>query len=390
MVKTGISVIAGVVLLLSTSVAQERTLTVRVTNPSMVARVSETISIRVDSLKTILSPDKPAPLIVREAGTQDELRSQLVDDNQDGTPDELIFQSDFKPGENKTFMITSPAGQKPPSASMTDARYVEPREDLAWENDRIAFRVYGPALAAEVNNGIDVWTKRVRYLIVKKWYEGEEQIPKIIYHVDHGEGADFFDVGNSLGCGGTGVWFQSKVYQPGVFSSYKVISAGPIRACFELYYDKWNVDGRKFREIKTITLDAGQNLNHVEVRFMSVDSAQPTTLACGLVKRPNTRWYKNDEHHWMSLWGLTTDSLVNGYLGTGVVFPGNRFTGWTEDSLQYIALLRTNGKSVLSYYAGAGWTRSGDFKSEEDWNGYLDRFSVNLQTPLQLAIVHGR
>ena len=38
------------------------------------------------------------------------------------------------------------------------------KDDFAWENDRIAFRVYGPSLerTGEISSGIDVWCKRVR------------------------------------------------------------------------------------------------------------------------------------------------------------------------------------------------------------------------------------
>ena len=40
------------------------------------------------------------------------------------------------------------------------ARFVPERmDDFAWENDRIGFRVFGPALSLveETGNGVDVW-----------------------------------------------------------------------------------------------------------------------------------------------------------------------------------------------------------------------------------------
>ena len=90
----------------------------------------------------------------------------------------------------------------------------------------------------------------------------------------------------------------------------------------------------------------------------------------------------------MSLWGQTNDNPENGYLGTGVIFKPEAVTGWTQDSSQYIMLGETTRGTTFTYYAGAGWTRSGDFKSVDDWNYYLDRFSKNLRQPLQLTIVH--
>ena len=324
--------------------------------------------------------------MVKDSGSGGDIASQVFDSNLDGIPDEFIFQSGFGPRESRTFFVQSTPKNRREVFSVTDVRFVEPRQDLAWENDRIAFRMYGPALAAEVNNGIDVWTKRVKYLIVKKWYEGEEQTPKIVYHEDYGEGADFFNVGRSLGCGGSGIWFENKVYQPGVFTSYKIISPGPIRVCFELYYGPWAFDGKRLTETKRITLDAGQNLNRIDVTYMDSSQSSQLEIACGLVKRNNTKSFENKSHGWMSLWGQTNDSLQNGYLGTGIVFEQSKLTRVTEDKDQYIMLGKTRIGSQYTYYAGAGWTRSGDFNTEEAWNKYLDVFSQELRSQLLVTI----
>jgi pectinesterase len=376
----------GFVALFAVCSAQDRHLTVRVTNPEQHARIHQTVSIPWNTLRSTLGIGERQSLMVKDSTSGGDIASQAFDSNLDGIPDEFIFQSGFGPRESRTFFVQSTPKNPREVSSLTDIRFVEPRQDLAWENDRIAFRMYGPALAAEVNNGIDVWTKRVRYLIVKKWYDGEEQTPKIVYHEDHGEGADFFNVGRSLGCGGSGIWFKNKVYQPGVFTSYKIISTGPIRASFELYYGPWDFDGKKLTETKRITLDAGQNLNRIDVTYANSSQSSPLEIACGLVKRNNTKSFENKSRGWMSLWGQTNDSLQNGYLGTGIVFEQSKLTGVTEDKDQYIMLGKTRIGSQFTYYAGAGWTRSRDFNSEEAWNKYLDAFSQELRSPLLVTI----
>jgi pectinesterase len=275
---------------------------------------------------------------------------------------------------------------KPPSR--VDGRFVPPREDYAWENDRIAFRMYGPALAKEVNNGIDVWTKRVRYLVVEKWYKASEG-GKDAYHEDHGEGADFFNVGRSLGAGGCGIWKGDSVNQPGVFSSYKTICNGPIRLTFELTYTNWKIGEKKFTEHMRISLDAGQNLNAVQVAFEGLDANEPLQLACGLVKRSNTKIQTNEGNCWMALWGLTTSDTVNGSLGTGAVLPKSTIVKFTEDKDQYLVIVNAKAGTPFSYYAGAGWTRNGDFPTVNDWNSYLDSFSRRLQSPLKITITGG-
>ncbi len=384
------SVAVGMLLPVVLCFGQQKHLIVKVSNQSDIARENETVSIPWDTLKVALSLDTSKPLDVQDTGTGKELVSQWFHDELDNIPEQFIFQASLKPRETKWFLVAAAPRNRHSVSSLVDARYVEPRDDLAWENDHIAFRMYGPALAAEVNNGIDVWTKRVRYPIVKKWYAGEEQTPKIVYHEDHGEGADFFNVGRTLGCGGSGIWYGGRVYQPGVFNSYKIISTGPIRASFELSYDTWNVEGTILREVKKITLDAGQNLNRIDVTFKGGWEDESITLACGLVKRDSTKFYKNEEHDWMSLWGQTNSNPENGSLGTGVVFLPKTVTGWAEDSSQYIVLGDAKRGSTFTYYSGAGWTRSGDFKTVEDWNNYLDRFAANLGSPLQLSYVFNK
>jgi len=76
----------------------------------------------------------------------------------------------------------------------------ERHDDFAFENDRVAHRMYGPALETWkadplTSSGIDVWVKRTPRLVVNEWYQSDD------YHRDNGDGADFYSVGPSRGCG---------------------------------------------------------------------------------------------------------------------------------------------------------------------------------------------
>lgn len=357
----------------------EMELLIQVSNPLKLERQNETIEV---SLAEITKRPAVASGNVRvlDAATGSERVVQR-------TEKALLFQASFAPLETKAFVIKrGPADPKP--ESRVDGRYVLPRQDFAWENDRIAFRMYGPALALEVANGIDVWTKRVRYRIVEKWYRGEEDTgaAKVSYHIDHGEGADFFSVGRSLGCGGSGIWRNNRLVQPGVFSSYKTIDNGPIRVTFELYYDKLDVDGTVLKEIRRVSLDAGQNLNRFDVTYVGATKGEELVFVAGLVKRPQTTATRDTGNCWLSLWGPTNDDPVNGELGTGVVLPKTTFAGFMEDEKQYLIAGRTSIGATVTYYAGAGWTRSGDFTTPDDWKRYLDDTAQKLQSPLNITI----
>ena len=305
------------------------------------------------------------------------------------TGEELLVQVDLGAGQSREFLIHSKVPPIPPVATRVDGLFVLPREDFAWENDRIAFRVYGPALASEVNNGIDVWTKRVRSLIVQKWYRESEGSPpgKDSYHVDRGEGADFFSVGKSLGAGGAALWSDGKLHQPGVFSAWRVITNGPLRVQFELAYDGIRVNDARYSETRRVTLDAGSNLNRIDITYRCENAAETLVIACGLVKRPGATARSDKSECWLSLWGATTTDTTNGYLGTGIVVPASVFSGLAEDSLHHLILGKTGSDTTFTYYAGAGWTRSGDFRTSEDWAAYLSRYARSIRSPLRLTVL---
>ncbi len=355
---------------------------VTVKNPGAVQRPVETIVVKWKDLRKGVESLNPSDVGVFERDSA--LVCQSVDLNLDGTMDELVFQASFAPGETKIFTVRPAPGQKL-FPFRVDAQFVLPRADLAWENERIAFRMYGSPLAGDVRNGIDVWTKRVRYLIVEKWYQ-ESAAAKDAYHEDRGEGADFFSVGKSLGAGSSGVWHNGGLCQPGLFSSHRIIATGPIRAMFELTYDSLIIGRKVMGERKTITLDAGQSLNRVEILYSGFPARDTITFVAGLVKRRNTRISADRQHGWIGLWGLTTDDTTNGSLGTGVVMPKAAFRGTLEEKDHYLISGFTLNNRPVTYYAGAGWTRSGEFATAEDWNAYLNGWALRLESPISITI----
>ena len=129
--------------------------------------------------------------------------SQVVDNDGDGQMDELIFQGDFGAGESKRFSIEARAPQPTPAKrrvyACTPIRATTSRGRATAS--RFASTAKGCGKSIRCNSsGLDIWVKRTREPIVDKWYaKGHDD-----YHRDTGEGADFFDVGETLGAGGTG------------------------------------------------------------------------------------------------------------------------------------------------------------------------------------------
>lgn len=147
--------------------------------------------------------------------------------------------------------------------------YIEPRrkDDVAWENDKMAFRAYGPALKDSIeNSGIDVWAKTVSSPVVNKWYE-DDFAKRRSYHKDYGEGCDAYKVANSVGLGGSGIWKNGKLYQSNVYTYADVIwqPEGKIKFVLTYHYD---VDGKFYTEYKVITLGVGDDYCKVQSKFL--------------------------------------------------------------------------------------------------------------------------
>jgi len=312
---------------------------------------------------------------------------------------ELIFQHNFAAGEKSaTFTVEKIDAVAPVFPLKTFGRYVPERlDDFAWENDKIGHRTYGPALAAPavpgvakevlVTSGLDVWCKRVNYLIVDRWYnKGHDH-----YHKDEGEGMDMYQVGPSRGCGGTGVWDGKTLYVGRNYKSWKVITNGPVRTVFELTYDAWDAAGTQVSEVKRFTVDAGHNLDQIESTFtVAAGGPKEITVAIGLNKTPAD---KNQDASVALTSSVATGTLTqwvtqktNGELGTALIMPTGTFVGFAADALNELILAKATSGQPLRYYAGAGWSKAGEFKSQADWNAYVAACATRAASPIKITV----
>lgn len=315
---------------------------------------------------------------------------------------ELIFQYDFAAGEKSAVFTVERTEEVAPAFPVKAfARYIPERlDDFAWENDRIAHRTYGPALAAPaepgsnkevlITSGLDLWCKRVSYPIVDRWYnKGHDH-----YHTDEGEGLDLYNVGPSRGCGGTGIWDGSRLYVSRNYKSWRVLANGPVRAIFELTYETWAADGLFVSEVKRFTVDAGHNLDRIDSTFTASGKRDELTVAIGLNKTPTD---KGQEPRIASAQTAPDGSITqwvsqktNGDLGTAVIVPGPEFAGFAEDERNQLVLAKAKPGQALTYYAGAGWSQAGEFTSRQAWLDYVAACAARARSPLTITLSTGR
>jgi rhamnogalacturonyl hydrolase YesR len=251
------------------------------------------------------------------------------------------------------------------------ARFAPDRlDDLLWENDRVAHRIYGPTLEAREapsGSGIDVWAKRVRYPFM------DRQLKFPNYHVDRGEGLDYYDVGRGRGAGALGIWYDNKLWTSRNFSTYQIDKTGGDEARFSVTYRPWPVDVvRTVSERREFSLPLGSNFTRMTSTLTS-NSDAPLIVAIGISKRSNDNGRgfvtRDAAHGRLMFW--EPENPEHGSLGIALAVDPATVEGFTEDADNYLILVRVTPGQSFTYYMGSAWDRGLDFATRSAWEDFV-------------------
>jgi hypothetical protein len=359
----------------------------RVTNPIAIDRSEEIIEIDLDHLLQTLhvAPDQAKFLVATDAVTQDHIPVQLSSSTPGGPQNKLLLlvQLTAKDAETIEFKVDPKA--PPEKVQVAGREAPERKDDFAWENRFVTFRIYGPALekTGEITSGIDVWSKRANNFVIDSFYKREQQAeaehkPELSYHKDDGKGLDSYEVGPSRGDGGTAVWTGGKLIASKNYTSLKILDNGPIRFRFQVTYAPWTANGVMVTETKTITLDAGSHLNQIVSTYTY--KGAPLTLAAGIAIHPGGDSNIPAENGIASVWDTPQDPTA-GHIATGLLATKSE-NAKTLIAAQHALLLfdRKSGEP-FTYYAGSGWSKA-DMTDQTIWNAYLTSFLDSREHPL--------
>ena len=166
-------------------------------------RTDEIIEIVWDDLKDQIKLNNGESLIVLDEKGQ-QVAYQFVTYGKP-EPQLLIFPVSVAANSKSEYKLTKGTPEK--FDQLAEVNFVPQRkDDISWENNRIGYRMYGPALEADpknsfVSGGIDIWTKSTPKLVTQQWYKDDLGGVKS-YYEDHGEGLDYYAVGKTVGAGG--------------------------------------------------------------------------------------------------------------------------------------------------------------------------------------------
>jgi hypothetical protein len=331
----------------------------------------------------------------------------------------VIFMAKVAAKSSSTYTLA--AGKADEFATVACGKqYPERVDDIAWENDKSAYRLYGPALQAkgEKAYGYDVWVKNCVEPVVEQRYAMElnpETVAAIAtlktdnpdsaaalyktvsYHVDHGNGLDCYKVGPTLGGGAAALMIGDSIAYPYCYKEYEITDNGPLRFAVKLTYNTENITGEEVTEYRTIICDAGSNLNKTIIEYKGLTKEQ--TIVAGPVLH-DADGGTNAANKEMGYVGYAdpTDNVNN---GNGIIYVGAVFTEALNDakvvmfSEEEAATRGANGhilgmstykpEAQFVYYWGGGWSKYG-FNDFGKWEEYLKTFAQNVKKPLKVTV----
>ena len=352
-------------------------LKVDVANTTQLERDDETVEIAWSEVAALEGLTPENVVVLKDDGEQ--IPSQVLFR---GTtePQALIFQTDADPMETKRFKIVTDVRQNYPAEAFGRA-VPERYDDYAWENNKVAYRLYGPALETSpeklITPGIDVWVKCTEKLVIDEWYARGK------YHHNFGDGMDCYKVGVTLGSGASLPFAGGKFWMMGHnYATARTLDNGPIRTTVELTYAPFDVDGTPVSLTKTISLHANQRFNRKDNVYEGAFAEMP--IAAGFVRHDVKRVMTGDD--WMAMVEAVSDSknpARDGDIYLGVILPGAEMLA---DTLGHaVAVKSVKPGQTLTYYTGSGWSQGG-VEDMGEWVEEIGTAQAAAVTPLRVTI----
>lgn len=391
--------------------SDSQSVTVSIKNPLGMNRSGEMVEVPVEQVFKKLNLPDTAQVVVYDSKAQ-EVPYQLTYD------DKIIFP--VAVDANATVDYTIQKGTPSIVNTLVYGRqYPERLDDIAWENDRAAYRAYGPALqrTGEKAYGYDVFTKSVEELVVEDRYkmeldsasrakiaelrkagkkeEAQNLQNSISYHIDHGNGMDCYAVGPTLGGGTSALLADSAIVYPYCYKDYEILDNGPLRFTVKLTFNPLTVkNDTNVVETRIIQLDKGSQLNKTTVSYANL--SQPAPVAGGLVihaASPEAYTYSAEDGYIAYADPTTNAKADNGTVYVGAVFPAplaeakvQLFEKPVGDALGHVlGITNYEPNSDFVYYWGSGWSKYG-FEKAEDWNNYLKTYAAEVRSPLVVTV----
>ena len=382
--------------------ANEKTLTVEVSNPWNRAKSDEPVVIKLNELH--------AGFRLKSATVMDgntEIPSQLDDLNGDRRADELAFvinlpaqgkktlkinlsseKSDkkYEPRVYAEMLVSDKKGKHVPVHSVTIPGNVNIYNQMhhhgpAFESELVAYRLY-----FDHKQTVDIYGKFNKGFEIKEsqFYPTDEQLAR-------GFGDDVLRVSGSCGVGALKGWNGKKAMhiEPVSTLTESIIAYGPVRTIAEIKVTDWEYQGSELNMTTRYTLYAGHRDLQIEAFF---EEPLKNEIFCTGVQDIKGSVSYSDHKGLIGCWG--TDWPVNDTVkyaketvGLATCIPQKYVVAEVKDKPNYLYTLTAKGDNYFSYHTTfTSMKETFGYKTPEAWFAYIREWKEGLEHPIVVTI----
>lgn len=387
---------------------------ITVSNPIHGARM-EMVEVDITTLKKKTGIQDNGIVVIDADGK--EIPSQITYDGK------LIFQAGVG-SKGKSVYYAQQGTPKQYETRVKGRLFIERQDEFGWENDCVAYRVYGHGGAV----GYDLFNKSTSDLMLDYWYASEQNqemrsVSKQLhdrgyhdladqvynafcYHIDHGKGMDCYTVGPTLGGGANALLNEDgSLFMPKCYKTFEILDQGPLRFTVRFTYPEQNFNREKIVETRIISIDAGSHFNRVAISYRGL--TKPYNMVAGTVvhKSNPSAYIISNENGYLGYEDLGDASVYNekyrnelskqmGKIYIGLLFPEKsismsyqqRENGIAAGHILASMLYKPN--TTYTYYFGSGWDKNPNtnLNSLTDWEAYLNKAAQWMRQPLKVKL----
>jgi len=403
-----ISLLTTVLITICATVVGQDRIECTVTNPINSPRKDEPVVIRFADIKKELPGYVGGRIAIFDGNV--EICSQLDDLDGDGRWDELVFLTDLRPKEKKTFVLhvniaadnKSPQCAKQVNAQMffnnpdksitptleasSDADNMYNRmyhHGPAWESDKIAYRLY-----FDRKTTVDVYGKKKYRLELAdtKWYPTAEQL------ADH-YGDDILWVGNSVGVGTLKGWDGTAAthIHPMNKRTARIVINGNLRTVVDMAVEGWQYQGQSI-DVTARYIQYARHRDMVAQVIIGDPAAQGNLNFSTGVQKVRESQTVIDNDGLIALWGTeypTPDTLkfARETFGLGVVVSKKNIEKHATDPLNHLIIIKNNKQPVIEYYVTAASQKEEEgYKTGGEFFAYMRDWKQIVCNPVQVKL----
>ena len=403
-----ISLFTTVLMTVCVTAAGQNRIECSVANPLNTPRKDEPVVVRFADVQKEISGYSGGYVAVYDGNT--EICSQLDDLDGDGRWDELVFLTDFRPKEKKTFVLhlsvtadgKSPQCVKEVSAQMffnNPDRSITPTLEAssdadnmynkmyhhgpAWESDKIAYRLY-----FDRKTTVDVYGKKKYRLELAdtKFYPSAEQL------ANH-YGDDILWVGSSVGVGTLKGWDGAAAthIHPMNKRTARIVVNGNLRTVVDMAVEGWQYQGQSV-DVTARYIQYARHRDMVAQVIIGDPAARSDLNFCTGVQKVRESQTETDNDGLIALWGTEypqpdTLKYARETFGLAVVVPKKNIEKHATDPINHLIILKNNKLPFIEYYVSAASQKEEQgYKTAGEFFAYTRDWKQIVSNPVQVKL----